>query len=233
MPKPDELTLEQLQQQIDEQKPLLDELKGLKAQIEKGELVSPDKAITAAVEAGTVFTAERFKGLQTTFQKEQEKVTAAQEKITTLTDQVNAFEGEKATLTSQIADLTKTNQTHETELTTLRTKEKRTKKIMLEYPELAVFEAKGLVPAAETDEDMDKIFKDFSEQVTDIQKKSAEQFGQGGGRQTPPPKKKTEKSSSDYLDLATKASLAGNGEEYEKNYDLYLEALNQEKPLDN
>jgi len=224
-----EPTLEQLQQQVREIQAKYDLLN---TRVEKGELVEPKIWLESEIKAGNIFQKERYTGLQQTFQAEQESHKKTKETLTNLTSsdmdlkqKFSNLENEKSTLQSKLDEDTAT-------IETLTRDKKRATVIMEKFPELASFEAKGLLPEGGEDE-LETLFSAFSDQLGAIRTKAEQDFGTGGGKTTPSSKDGQQPPSSSgsktYLSLANSELAKGNVEGYNDNYDKYLKALQGEK----
>lgn len=110
----------------------------------------------------------RFKGLQLSYDKLQKKYEESQTKVLELSAEIEetrasskTHESERKsrdekiqTLEAQVAESTKRISTHELERARMRL-------IMADYPELATFEAQGLLPQAENEEGLKTILENF------------------------------------------------------------------------
>lgn len=125
---------------------------------------------------------DRFKGLQRTFDKAQKKLTALQEKEETLQEEaettkqaerdkqtaLEALQKEQATTKAELDRLTG-------ELATQEASGLRAQVIMKDFSDLAQFEVDGLLPEAETEEEMVKKFTAFRASVQKLIKANVEQ----------------------------------------------------------
>lgn len=121
-------------------------------------------------------TAEEWKnsynGLQVTYQRlkdsTDQKIADLQRQLGEANAQIEELkqgkttaEGKIAALTQEKEDLSTQNQTLSGEKTQLETAVSRSKLVMSEYPELAAFEAQGLLPVAADEETMRSLFNNF------------------------------------------------------------------------
>lgn len=223
-----EQELEQLRRQVTDLEATKKELDGLKAQIEKGELVSPVDALNAAYDAGTAYPKSRYAGLQRTIQEFQEKSTKAEESVADLKSQVATLNTEKASLQTEYDSLFKQNEGFNKQITELTARQERTKLIMSDYPELAPFEADGLIPNASADQ-LPDILKKMSERITAEHEKGKHEFAKGGGSPSPGGAGNTLKSAKELLIQSGEAKLKGDFALGDELYDQYLVALDKEK----
>jgi chromosome segregation ATPase len=223
-----EQTLEQLRQQATEIQAKYD---ALNARIEKGELVDANAWLKSKVDAGELYTKDRFVGIQQLYQQEQESHKATKGLLTTATATEIKLKADFSKLETERADFLKQIEEKDVELETLTRGKKRTELIMEKYPELAPFEVKGLLPEGE-DTELDKLFGEFSNQLALVGDKATKDFTSGGGPRTPGGKKETEdkkmEKPKDYLDAAIEQLQSGNQAGYDKLYDQYLQSMAKE-----
>lgn len=135
---------------------------------------SPVPASTGTVTVPPVQQEEdwekRFKGLQKLFDKQQKSLADLQsEHATTVEGQEAMKQAERTAQTelektkASLDALTKERESLSTQLTTETAKAKRATLILAEFPDLAAFEAAGLLPAATTEEEMRTKFAKFRE----------------------------------------------------------------------
>jgi hypothetical protein len=229
-----EPTVEQLQQQVAERQKTIEQLESentsFKERVEKGELVSPTDAISAAIKAGEVFSKDRYVGLQKTYQTEQEARKKADEDLGLLKTQVVGFETDKSTLSGEVEQLKTTVTEKDSEITALQKKQQRASLIFSQFPELASFEADGLLPDAKDEEGLTTKFKAFSEKLGTMKQQGAKEFASGGGTSTPSSKGDAGKGTADtFLKLANEAVLKGDIDTYNENFDKYLNSLKEQE----
>ena len=214
-----EPTVEQLQQQLKETEK---KYNVLQAKVTDGKLVDPEKLIESKVSAGELFPADRYKGLQTKFQE-------TQTKLQELETNAEKWQGDL----SKLEETVKTKETllseKEGKLTELEKSQKRAMLIFTKFPELASFEADGLLPVA-SDEKLEETLAAFSGKISSLKETAGKEFAAGGASpspksakdQMPPTGKQTANA---YLKLANEAMGKGDFGEYNKQYDLYIDAL--------
>lgn len=211
-------TVEQLQRQAQEYKNKYEELQG---KISKGELVNPTTFVDEKVKAGELYPKDRFAGLQTKFNETQSALTELQSKSM-----------EWQTNLSKLEETVKVKETKEEEtallVETLQRGKTRAQLIFSEFPELAPFEAEGLLPEAEEDK-LKEVFGNFSAKLVSVKKNAASEFGKGGTGPTPPKKEESKiESAQAHLRLANEALAKSEFDTYNKEYDLYLAALQKQ-----
>jgi len=166
---------------------------------------------------------KRRAGLQQTYQKEQDAHTEAKTKLEQLRSELTTLTGEKGSFQDTLSKLETEKTGQEIELETLRRKDKRASLIMGKFPELATFEADGLLPEAEEDK-LEETFSNFLTKLGVIKDKGKEDFGKGGVS-TPPPPKTTEPEGAKALLLQiNQAVISGNQKLYNELYDKYVKA---------
>jgi hypothetical protein len=113
---------------------------------------------------------KRYKGLQKLFEKQQKSLTDLQSEHATTVEGQEAIrqaqqsaQTELLTTKASLDSLTKEKDTLSTQLTSESAKAKRATLILAEFPDLAAFEASGLLPAANTEEEMREKFTKFRE----------------------------------------------------------------------
>ena len=211
-----EAVLEQVRQQAEEYKK---KYETLQTQVTEGKLVDPASFVEAKIKAGELFPKERFVGLQQTYQATQQTLSELQGKVANYEKQVTTLEKD-LTLKSTDAD------EKDVELETLRRSQVRAKLIFGKFPELAGFEADGLLPEAEEGE-LEKIFTAFSSKLGSVEKEAAAKFGAGGTPPTPPRvEKSVTQTAKTHLALANDALAKSDFTTYNLEYDKYLETLN-------
>jgi len=215
-----ELTLEQARQQAETNRRQYEELQ---AKITKGELVDPVVYVKQKVDAGELFQKDRYVGLQKTFQD-------AQDVIKTLEPKVKEFETNYSNLEEKFKAKETEVQERDQEIGKLKPKLARANIIFKEFPQLASFEADGLLPDAPEDK-LPEIFKKFSEKLGSIKTAAGKEFLAGGGSTTPEEKLDPKlQTSQTHLKLANEAMAKNDMATYNKEYDLYLGGLLTQKP---
>jgi len=131
---------------------------------------------------------KRFNGLNSAYQKLQDKYTALEEERNTLLASIEeSKQGDrltKAQVEKLQADLLSAQTEKEslsTQITTLQATKQRINLVMAEFPELAQFEAKGLLPNASTEEEMRSKFTDFRLALGGMVQQSVQGKAQGAG----------------------------------------------------
>jgi hypothetical protein len=169
-------------------------------------------------------TAEKRRaGLQVTYQKEQDAHKVTTTELEQLRGELTVLTSEKSSFQDTLSKLETEKTGQEIELETLRRKDKRASLIMGKFPELATFEADGLLPEAE-EEKLEETFGNFLTKLGVIKEKGKEDFGKGGVT-TPPPPKTTEPEGAKALMLQINAAaIAGDQKLYNELYDKYVKA---------
>lgn len=227
-PSKEEQKIEQLQQQVADLQAAQKELESIKKQIESGELGKPTDILAKAYEDGTAFPKSRFTGLQNKYQELQQNNESAIEKFNELKSQFSSIEAEKKSFETQIADFTATKESYEKTIAELKGKQERTNMILTDHPELAQFEADGLIPNVPMDE-LPAVLEKLSSRIGKIQEDGVEKFAKGGGSRQPGGKGDMPKSANELLIQSGEANLRGDREEANRLYDAYLQALDTEK----
>lgn len=126
---------------------------------------------------------DRFKGLQRTFDRRQKEYTKLQEQYDAILEQVETAKQDDRAKQTELEILQKAMEESKTkldkltgELTAQEARSKRATLIMSQFPDLAKFEASGLLPAAETEEDLIEKLGNFREALkttveTNVQQK--------------------------------------------------------------
>ena len=211
-------TLEQVQKQAQEIQRQYDELQ---TKITEGKLVDPATFVEQKIKAGELYPKERFTGMQTKYQETQTALTDLQNKsmewqtnLSTLEEKVK----EKETKEEETAVLVET----------LERRQKRAQLIFSEFPELAPFEADGLLPEAEEDK-LRETFSAFSTKLGSVKENAAKEFGKGGSGPTPPKKEEQKlETAQTHLKMANQALSKGEFDTYNTEYELYLAALQKQ-----
>jgi chromosome segregation ATPase len=125
---------------------------------------------------------DRFKGLQRTFDRQQKKYTALEEQYESLLEQTETSKQAERERQAELDALKKEQDDAKAELdkltgelATQETKGQRASMIMSQFPDLAPFEADGLLPEAETEEEMVDKFTAFREALEKRVKSTVEQ----------------------------------------------------------
>ena len=211
-----EAVLEQVRQQAEDYKR---KYEVLQTQVTEGKLVDPAIFVEAKIKAGDLFPKERFVGLQQTYQSTQQTLSELQGKVSTFEKQVTTLEKDLTTKSTE-------NDEKDVELETLRRGQTRAKLIFSKFPELAGFEADGLLPEAEETE-LETIFSAFSSKLGTVEKNAAAKFSAGGTPPTPPRKEQSAtQTAKTHLALANEALAKSDFTTYNLEYDKYLETLN-------
>lgn len=131
---------------------------------------------------------KRYKGLSATYTKLQaqfQKLTEDHEKLLGTREEleVNAksVKAEIEKMKSDLDALTAEKEKLTQQLTTQEAKEVRTKLILSEYPDLAAFEAKGLLPAGATPEETKQLLDNFREALGSSVDQTLQKKVQGSG----------------------------------------------------
>jgi hypothetical protein len=171
--------------------------------------------------------------LQKDLQKKDELLVATKTQLEELTKQFDPLKSNYDSLTTEHKTLKETLEELELAKDELSVKASRASIIMSKYPELAAFEAEGLLPETGTDDDPAKIgeiFGKFAAKITGIQQITAEGTkkdvlsgglpkGAGGGGN----EDVKGVSAAAELKAANDAVLAGKMKEYNEHYTKYLE----------
>jgi len=184
-----------------------------------------------------------YEGLQGSLQKKDDALKAAEDQVKELTKQ---FGGTKADLDKIMAEketLTTTLSEKEAALTSAKTIADRASIIMKDYPGLAAFEAKGLLPQSSPGTEPEKVkemFKNFQDTLSAITGKAATQTAEEILTGTFP---KTQPDSTDTADKGTNviatrlkemqtAALQGDTKAYDLASQAYLDAKYAGKPVE-
>ena len=187
---------------------------------------------------------KEYTGLQGTVQKKDDALKEAQGKLAELTGSSAKFQSDLEKLMTEKETLSTTLTEKEIALASSQTEAARAKLIMKEYPELAIFESRGLLPQTGPDDDEAKLkelfgnFKTTMDALTGIaSKKTKEDLLSGGTPKQPDTSGAGPSGSTDpaaaHLALAQAAALAGDLKTYDKEFSLFQEAKYKNKPLEN
>jgi DNA repair exonuclease SbcCD ATPase subunit len=172
---------------------------------------------------------KRYTGLMQTLQKTQDDKKAIADQFDDLQTQFKTVKSEHESATQSVSTLQSQIDALEIEKETLSVKSARADLIMKEFPQLAGFEADGLLPETgpdEGEEALKKLFTSFSAKLGSVKEQAKTDFGKGGlpgsaGAGGENNTNKTATAKVEY-DLAVAASLKGDQTEYRKHYDNYL-----------
>jgi len=184
--------------------------------------------------------AAAYKGLQSAYNKLQTKMDKLQEQYDAASSQSeehlqgkSAAEKQLKTLGEEMETLKQQISTLDGEKTAAEAKIERSRLIMSEFPELAEFEAKGLIPNADTPEAQRTIFEQFKETLggridTTVQSKMAGASPPGTSTtstSSPPPEESEEVL---WRTMMKTAGVPGKQEEYQAAQEKY-DALQEKK----
>lgn len=184
-----------------------------------------------------------YTGLQGTVQKKDDALKALNEQHAELQKIFDVNKAALDTLTAEKEALSMTLDEKEIALDAVSTEAKRARMIMKEFPELAIFESKGLLPPTGPDDADDKVkelFSSFRDTMKTLSGKTAEEIISGGlphkevtsssdETQTPPGGDLAKA----HLDKATMFALKGMTKEYDLEMDLYNKEKYKGKPIEN
>jgi hypothetical protein len=188
---------------------------------------------------------KEYTGLQGTVQKKDDALKEAQGKLAELTGASAKFQSDLEKLMTEKETLSTTLTEKEIALVSSQTEAARAKLIMKEFPELAIFESKGLLPQTGPDDDEAKLkelfgnFKTTMDTLTGTaSKQTKDNILAGGSPKQPDTTSGAELSGSTgpaaaHLALAQAAALAGDMRTYDKEFSLFQEAKYKNKPLEN
>lgn len=174
-------------------------------------------------------SAKRLANLQRTFQAEQDLHNQTKSALQTATGELETFktnfanlETEKGKLSTEIEQLKGTSSKLQFEL-------ERKNLVLKDFPELAEFEGKGLLPAVENMEKASEIYKAFSENLAQVAENANRSFRKTTVPEVPTRKDETSvPKSSALLDKAKTLARQGKEQEYNEAMAEYNEALKQE-----
>lgn len=166
---------------------------------------------------------KKYKGLQTAFNKlntEKQKLTedlnnalAAQEEVGL---KIKGFEKQIADLQASLDGEKKNTESAKTEATTRSVEAIRARLILKEFPELAQFEASGLLPAATTEEEMRTKFNEYKTTLNSIVGKSVVDKLKGASLPTSSASQNTRDADTVYAELMRVAGVRGKEAEFRK-----------------
>jgi len=165
-----------------------------------------------------------YAGLQKTLQKVQTDYDALKSTHVGVTGQFNELQKTHATTQETLDALSKRLEAELPELANLRSFKERTDLLHSKFPGLVSFEAEGLLPTGGTVEELTTKLTAFQTKLGNLSQIADQQARDGG---TPPPpgdNNDTPSSADEFLKLAITASAAGNFDEFDKQFDLYLKA---------
>jgi chromosome segregation ATPase len=125
-------------------------------------------------------------GLQQTYQTEQDAHKATKTALEQVNEQLKALTSEKGSLSEKFSKLETEFSEQGIEMETLKRQNSRAKLIFGKFPELASFEADGLLPEAEENK-LEEVFGKFREKLGAIKEQGKEEFGKGGTPTKPSP----------------------------------------------
>lgn len=205
----------------------------LKDKVESGDLVNPDEFLKTKVEAGELYTKERYAGVQRSFEELRKTADGSTEKLTDLEKQLATATSDLETTQKTLKDLQEADTVRASELETLKAGNQRAQLIFKEFPELAPFEADGLLPSADSEKLPDVLTK-FKEKLAVTREKGVQAFASGGSDEPPASKKDTKPPVSDPVGSQALYKTAmehfskGEYDKYDEVYDKYLKALEEE-----
>ena len=181
-------------------------------------------------------SARAYQGLQRTLSTEQEKARKAEETAALLQSQLQQFQQGNETLDGTVKQLTAQYGETKTELLKTKVEKTRLELIVSEFPQLATFEAKKLIPTpsvAKEDGSVDTealrtLFKNYSSELVALGTAAKKDFAMGGGPPSPDPFSTTPSSITMLLRAVGDAALTGNIKQYDVAYKAYQEALQQQ-----
>jgi len=189
----------------------------LQVQIKEGKLVDPDVFLKKKIDAGDIYTKERFTGLQQTFQGVQDVLKGLEPELAQIKEKSSKLE---ETLTAKEAEEKK----KDAELEELKRSKQRSQTIFKKFPLLAPFEAEGLLPEVTADK-LEEVLGAFQLKLEAVQKDASSRFIDGGSSSTPQRKDdKKDQSAKAHLTTANEALRTGDMKTYNAEYDLYLAA---------
>jgi len=165
-----------------------------------------------------------YAGLQKTLQKVQDDYDALKSTHVGVTGQFNELQKTHTTTQETLDALSKRLEAELPELANLRSFKERINLLHSKFPGLVSFEAEGLLPTGGTVEELTAKLTAFQTKLGNLSQIADQQARDGG---TPPPPGNngdTPSSADEFLKLAITASAAGNFDEFDKQFDLYLKA---------
>jgi hypothetical protein len=181
------------------------------------------QSLKAKVDEGKEYISHvRYAALQATMQTTADQKKQFELEATTAKQKIAELENLRDALTTQLNEAQTTKDTVAKEKETLTRKLSRHQILMTSYPELAIFEAKGLIPESPDGKD-EEIFKVFSEQINSVAVRAKGEFGKGGAPTPPPPagQNTPKQEGNALLAQATAKALAGDREGYDALIDQY------------
>ena len=181
------------------------------------------ETLKADVDAGKNYISHtRYAALQATLQKTVDEKTTFERDLAANIAKVAELENLRDGLSTQLTGLTGEKTALLQEKEKLATTLERHKLLMASYPELAPFEAQGLIPEA-PDGKNEEIFKKFAEQLVNVGAKIKSEYGKGGGAPPPPPAGTTtaQLDAKALLSQATEKALLGKTKAYNDLMDQY------------
>lgn len=176
--------------------------------------------------------------LQKTLQKKDDALKVAQEGLTALQSENVNLAQVRDELTTKVKTFEDGQPVVTKELTDLRLANARARLIISEFPHLAGFETKELIPAS-TDAvkedgtvDLEKIrelFTKYSGTLNELTDAAKKEYGKGGSKEPGGKQTTTALPSAVFLKAAQDASLKGEVDVYNDQFAKYLDALEKEK----
>lgn len=173
---------------------------------------------------------KRYSGVQSLLSKEQEAHKGTKEALSSLTEKATGLEAVVSTTKTEFEKVRADLEAKAKEASDLAVFKARATLIMGKFPDLAPFEAKGLIPAAPEDK-LEELFANFRGSLEETGKRAKQEFQSG---QTTPPGSNTANnniiSDADKHRLAANAAaLKGDRETYDKEFSAYLAASEQKQ----
>ena len=162
---------------------------------------------------------KRRTGLQSTYTKEQEAHKATQEELETIRTQFEATDAEKNAAMSNLTTFQGSLTEKEKELETLRKGKQRADLIFGQFPELASFEAKELLPDAPDVDALTTKFENFRAELGLVKEKSKKEFGSGSSVLPNAKEDKVPDSITTLTNELSELAVTGKWKEYDKKYD--------------
>lgn len=185
--------------------------------------------IEQAIEKGVVFPKDRFVGMQSTMQTALNEKTAKEQELAQIKAQFDELQGQVSEKDTSLETYKTQIETIQNELgatkNTLDAVKKRNAIIFGEFPHLAPFEAKELLPNDSDENALRQKLKDFSATIGGIGERLITNFASGST--TPPPAADPSKdqTADALLKQANLAFKEHRMEDYQKYYAQYLAAL--------
>jgi hypothetical protein len=182
-------------------------------------------------------------GLQQTLQTKSDELKALNDQFTELQKQFSGTTTQLTALKTEKETIAATLEEKEISLDAATTEARRSKMILKEFPDLAAFEAKGLLPATGPDDAEDKLkelFGSFRDTMKTLTGKQADEITSGGAPRTEPDSSAAStaapagaNAAKAHLDKATAFALAGDTKGYDAEFSLYQAEKYKGKPVEN